>query len=444
MDIDRIKAKRYYKTIKLFFIWLVFILFSTPCCLRFLSVMKFQPTLYNYWLYGISDWLINYEGGFVRRGIVGQFLWIVEQIHFYDPRIPILAILIVSSVLVLFLMVRVFVKNGWSLMILPTGFCLGFIFLNIEGRRDCLSLLLTFLIFMFYKKLMFQSKNMSLWLAFYILSIIQVLMQEASFFYTFPLLMLCCYMDMDGQICSMRIKLLKCIVQFSPILLAMLSVCLFKGNENVVHDIWNSWKEVFVFYASDSSQSMEIGMGVKALAWNSSNTFVNHLKWAYLGYNTLSYWNILFVSFNWMAAYYLVTRLDVVDMGLYPKQRMEYVFMSNVVLLQFVAMLPMFTFLSCDWGRTMPYWVVSSLFFYHIFKHNKILFPIPVVRMSEKIQNYISLNKYFYSPYTYILIILLAPIPFCFAPLDGVTLQGVLRDMIIKKINLVFSLLYSL
>ena len=34
---------------------------------------------------------------------------------------------------------------------------------------------------------------------------------------------------------------------------------------------------------------------------------------------------------------------------------------SNTLIIQFLFMIPMFTVLSCDFGRTIPYWVFSSL-----------------------------------------------------------------------------------
>lgn len=32
------------------------------------------PALLKWNAYGLSEWLINYEGGFVRRGLVGQWI----------------------------------------------------------------------------------------------------------------------------------------------------------------------------------------------------------------------------------------------------------------------------------------------------------------------------------------------------------------------------------
>ena len=38
---------------------------------------------YGYQTFQISDWMINYEGGFVRRGLIGQILWTIYQCHPY-------------------------------------------------------------------------------------------------------------------------------------------------------------------------------------------------------------------------------------------------------------------------------------------------------------------------------------------------------------------------
>lgn len=131
-------------------------------------------------------------------------------------------------------------------------------------------------------------------------------------------------------------------------------------------------------------------------------------------------WRIPLVIFNLLAAYYLVTRLNAVNMGLYRTKPMNHVMMSNVALIQFIAMLPMFTVLSCDWGRTIPYWVISSLMFYCVFKKEPITFSSPLSSMSSRIQGLISSSKVLSSPFTYILLVLLAPVPTYNAPLDHI------------------------
>ena len=113
--------------------------------------------------------------------------------------------------------------------------------------------------------------------------------------------------------------------------------------------------------------------------------------------------------------------------------------MSNVLLVQFIAMVPMFTVLSCDWGRTIPYWLLSSLFYYHIFKDEKIGSMYHLTKVSQKIQNHISHNPILRNKYTYLLLVLLSPVPGACAPFDSAntfqqgfiaTLQSILNTII--------------
>ena len=80
----------------------------------------------------------------------------------------------------------------------------------------------------------------------------------------------------------------------------------------------------------------------------------------------------------------------------------------------------MFTILSCDWGRTIPYWIISSFFFYHTFKGGQVAFTPLLSRMSTAVQQFITGNRFLRSPYTYITLVLLAPVPSYFAPLDHI------------------------
>ena len=90
---------------KRIFAWFVFLLF-----IRFLidrlrggySIILGKSTI-DYYSFDISDWLINYESGFIRRGIMGQILWEIEQLHLYDVRIAItlISLFVVMEVLLM-------------------------------------------------------------------------------------------------------------------------------------------------------------------------------------------------------------------------------------------------------------------------------------------------------------------------------------------------------
>ena len=401
--------------------WLVFLLF-----IRFLfdrlrasySIIMGKTSI-DYCTFDISDWLINYEGGFIRRGILGQILWNLEQLHLYDVRIAITIICFATSIVIIILAYRIFKEEGWSILIIPTGFILGFTIFGLGGRRDLLSLLLTYLIFYLYKSATTHTgKEGGKWFLFYFFSILQILIHEASFFYTFPILMLFLFQNNRNSQWSLSKNCKVCLLQFVHSIIAMAIVCIFKGDQKTAEIIWNSWNNIFTNFPYKGDTTI-IGAGVDALSWGTQETFINHMKAGYIGVNSPSFLRIPIVLFNLFAAYLLVSRINTVDMGIYKKKQMDNVFMSNVLLIQFAVMIPMFTVLSCDWGRTIPYWLLTSLFFYHIFKNDKIEIMHYLTNTSQKIQYYISSNSILRNKYTYILLVLLSPIPGACAPFDS-------------------------
>ena len=421
--------------------WFIFLLFIRFLLdrLRFSCSIILGKSTIDYNTFDISDWLINYESGFIRRGFIGQILWNVEQLHLYDIRIAITIICVVASFVILFLAYRIFKEEGWSVLIIPTGFIFGFTIFGLGGRRDMLSLLLTYAILWSFKKIFSDTEKKSLWwFIFYSISVLQILIHEASFFYTFPILMLSLFLKYKDRQQSFRQSCSTSILQFMPIIIAMTTVCIFKGNQETANIIWNSWNKVFIAFPSNDSTT-SIGAGVDALSWGGQETFINHLKAGYIGSNTPSLMRIPIVLFNFLAAYLLVSRLNTIDMGIYKNKQMDHLLMSNILLIQFIAIIPMFTILSCDWGRTIPYWLISSIFFYHIFKNEKIEFMYQLTKVSQKIQNHISRNSILHNKYIYLLLVLLSPIPGACAPFDFgntfqqgfiVALQSILNNII--------------
>lgn len=403
---------------ELLFSWLVFLLFFLASSLNSLiHVFRGDFLRLNHRFWEISEWLINYEGGFVRRGICGQLLWTLEQWHPFDVRVALTVICLLASAVMLWVIVRLFRREGWALLIVPTGFCLGYTLFNLFGRRDYLSLLLTFSIFLIFRHVVTHPKKWWPWVAFYLVSALQLLMHEAAFFYTFPILMLYSYYLGRERHLTTGKSATATLLRFLPVLAVMAAVCLFKGNERVAHAIWDSWTPVIGNY-QDNVQ--ELGYGMVAMTWDVKWAFAGHFTSAFVGDVSPSAWRVPLVVLNLLAVYFLTTRLNCVNMGIYKPRPMNHVLMSDVVLIQLVALLPMFTVLSCDWGRTLPYCAISSVFFYHTFKNQPVRFMPALTRASSKIQEFISHNRVLSSPYTYILLVLLAPVPNYKAPLDHI------------------------
>ena len=53
-------------------------LFGLVLCASAFQIIRFYSFYLEYSAWQYSDWLINYQGGFVRRGLIGEFLF---QLH---------------------------------------------------------------------------------------------------------------------------------------------------------------------------------------------------------------------------------------------------------------------------------------------------------------------------------------------------------------------------
>ena len=424
--------------------WLVFLFFLIGF---YASNSGGVTTLFNpqfgYQGWEISEWLINYEGGFVRRGITGQLLLELEQLHLYDVRIAIQLVYMVSSLVVLYILYRIFKTEGWSPLLLPTGMCVGFTLFNLWGRKDFVILSLAFAIFLCYRLAVTRSsKVLTAWFSLYILAALQLLVHEAAFFFTYPILMLHSYHTMRATGHSRARSTALAVMFFLPVLTVMAVVCLSRGDKGVADAIWASWGNVFAAYPS-SADPTQVGLGVQALGWDMASAFAKHLYGAFVGNSSPSLWRVPLTMLVLLSVYYLITRIDISTMGKSRAKPADHMLLSNVALVQFISLVPMFTILSCDWGRTLPYWVLSTLMFYHVFHHDGMVpFSAMLTRTSRAIQDFIDSHKPLSSPLFYLLLVLLTPIPNYYAPLDHLnTIQQRCCAYILDVINHITILL---
>lgn len=425
-----------FRLLEIIISWFVFMCFSIVLFFRDKNVWDSISKL-DYFDILISEWLINYEGGFVRRGITGQSLYFFEQICLFDVRFVIVLIIIILSCIVLLLLLHICKKEGWPILLIPSGCCLGFTIFNLFGRRDLLSLLITFFIFLLYRKTR-SEKGGNYVIAFYGLGILQLLIHEASFFYTFPILMLDTYMQNRCDY-SFKKNLTECVFRFSPILVSMLLVSVFHGNHDMADQIWASWKMVFMAYP-DGTDNEIVGSGLQYLDSSLLSAAKYHLSVAYKGGLNPAYWRCLLVFFNYISIYYLYTRINSVNMGIHSSHKTDNVFLSNTFIVQFICMIPMFTILSCDWGRTIPYLGITTLFFYFLFHdNNSVAFPSPINKWSSVLQEKVSSNHLLSSPFFYLFVLLVTPIPSFDAPDFTERGHNTFQYMFIYLLTLVFN-----
>ncbi len=370
----------------------------------------------TYFEWGISDWLINYEGGFVRRGLGGQLLYWLYQLHPYDVLMMIKRIAGISSILFLMLVLWVFKREGWSLSVLPLSCCLYFTIFHYGQRRDLLMLIMAFGLFVCYRN--YLRRRLSRWLwAFMLLSVVMILFHESSFFISLPITMVYGALELRHSSTKLNaVAMLKWVLPFVPAVVAMAAVCLCSGNEAVAQAIWNSWHGVFAAYP-DGTGSYEavcanIGQGVDALMWPTLKTLQFHLFTNFVGdygvayHSPIEYLSVVAWLWTLTVTYFVVTRLNSVDISLYPLASDDQTArISNVMLVQLLFVLPFFTFLSIDWDRTLSYWVFSSLFALHVFGDLRFR---PVDRLTHAIKAALS-HPFFATSLCFLIAALLVP-----------------------------------
>ena len=96
-------------------------------------------TTYGYESWNISEFLINYQGGFIRRGLTGEILLFISRNFNINIEWTIKIVCVICLAMVSIFFIKAFLKKGYSLYILPLCFFLGSgIFSSCWIRKDYL------------------------------------------------------------------------------------------------------------------------------------------------------------------------------------------------------------------------------------------------------------------------------------------------------------------
>lgn len=359
----------------------------------------------------VSDWMINYSGGFVRRGLAGQVLWwIYQHIASFNPVILVVCVCEVLSAVVLLLALRFFRREGLSLLLLPAGCMFGYTLFGINGRRDFLLLLLAYALFYAYSRLR-ERRRWQTMIVFQCLSVTMVLFHEASFLFTMPALLL---LELGDRRYSLRQRVWQAVLLFMPSLLAVFATVVYKGDMQTAAAITSSWSDAMYRFPDDSGQ--HVLSGVQALTWSLKDAALHHLTMGYIDTNNPQLYTVVFVIFNFIATFYLVTHINTVFLGCHERKEIDRQPLARFLCLQFFSLLPMFTVLSCDWGRTLPYWVFSSIMLWHFFRQSPILFGTALDRLTAPFLCFSNRHPILSNPWFYLAVLVATPYTECLAP----------------------------
>lgn len=373
----------------------------TVMLLAVIIFMALHTVLYpfDYLRYEVSDWLINYQGGFVRRGLIGELLLQLEHIMPYNVRHAIVGIEIISYVLFFIVTFRIFIKYRWSL--LAAMFPVACVTQSIGCyRRDFMMLCLCALTFYLFFKYLKEKKKPLLVFSVAVMSL-SIIIYEPVFFVLVPVLVL-----QYWYACGER-KWLKTVLAFTLPTACMLLSCVYSGNGAQADAIWQSWMP----YMTADGYNPADGMGgaVEFLKLANDYVFKMHLESSFGDNVPLSVATLIIVL---SLAFFLCTNVPQIN-----KTRKTITCtgynggLGHILIFQLLVQSPLFTVLSTDYGRTLPMSLYTSFFLFHYSHVNGINIHVtpPLEKAADKLTGMFNRVPLFSNTYFYILAVLVFP-----------------------------------
>ena len=420
-------------------VWLTFLLIVATIvrqlCIEWDVFPYIFPDTSIYYPFGISDWLINYQGGFVRRGLAGEILWRIYQWHPYSVVYAILVIDCIALISITILCTVLFRRMRWPIALLAFPMFLYFPFYGIEGivgfRRDMLILLLAFYLYWQYKKQLTGGGNI---LLIWCLSTIIILLHEGIFFSIFP------FLALHTFVCkrySVKRRIVRVLLLWWPVLVSMTVVILFHGNEQTPNLIWDSWKSCFQTYPYGDSNP-PLGMSQECLSWSLPRNMNVALDYTWRADFAAGIPAWPFNLYVLVVLYYLFTRMDSLKRGNFFafERRVQ---MSNLFMLQLLFTLPMLGLIGCDWFRSVPWCCITTCFLCYLFPKREQM-PVLLDKLSVKVQTSIDNLSFAKNPYVYFVVLITLPMCTLSARLGGMfpfipnDLKNRLLEMVLRGV----------
>ena len=354
--------------------------------------------IYGYDTYYVSDWMINYQGGFVRRGLIGELLLALEKIKPYNLIHAILIIDVIFYTLFFVIIFRIFSKYKWSYLAamfpvacLTQSMCVY--------RRDMMMLCLCALTFHLFFKYLKEKRKLSLILSVATISL-GIIIYEPVFFVLVPVLILQYWYSCGKN------KTLNTLFAFSMPLACMALMCIFRGNVEQGDAIWQSWMPYITQYGYDPSIGK--GMAIQFMELGNIEVFKMHIGINFMEKTPLL--SVITLAIVFTAVFFLCTHIPqienkTVSCNIYKDT------LGRILIFQLLVQLPLFTVLSCDYGRTIPMSIYTSFFLFHYSRQNGIKLNLTpfIEKPAAKVMGWFSKFPLSGNTYFYLAVLLLLP-----------------------------------
>ncbi|HCO66421.1 MAG TPA: hypothetical protein DIT04_01505 [Dysgonomonas sp.] len=390
------------------------------CYLSQLFIRQVFQIGYNYngvEFYHISEWLINFEGGFVRRGIRGEIILFLYNVLGLKPFTSIIIITAISFILLLYFFFSQFIKQGYPIFILPFAFFLGNPILNSFWLRPDSLLLLTFILIIYAcRKNRITAPNI---LLINILSIFGILMHEIFIFIALPfIILLIARLINQAYNKNLKNKILSYFLAglcLTPCIIITLLVILHNGSPAFADKILSSWNTIpfpdgFQIWSAGSQYPGAFEGMTKTMSEGLNEYSGQFINWFF---NSL--YGPLLILLTIGVVFFILSNINKINNRIIifkPQDHKNKSSITSVLLIQLTAIIPLYI-LGWDYGRWIFFWAASS-FVVLLLIPQQILhtaIPSPIIHLSDKLNNWSS-SVFGESKGVVILLCLIIGVPF--------------------------------
>lgn len=313
-------------------------------CVQITSALSWG---HNSWQ--LTEWLIDYSGGFVRRGLAGSTLRILSDFTGLQANHLAIAAGVSCYLLLTFWLLRRATKTFPATLILSC-IAMGFpAYQDSIVRKDCLGLL-----FLLGCIKLDDSRLPRLWAmtAINVLAGAAILTHEAFAFYAFPAFVL---FARDNEQMSGRVLLRRCLA-LMPVGACFLIASIYHGSPGIANAVNQGWLPLWRITDPNLPHPEVPAAAIQALGWSAGDGLSPAINLLTSGFYQPLVWVVLF-----MVSFALVVRFACRDSDLGETQAAETrIRIATMLASQLLFISPLFL-LGYDYGRWLFLWVASSM-----------------------------------------------------------------------------------
>lgn len=300
-----------------------------------------------------ADLFINYQGGFVRRGLLGEILLYCYHKNINPYTIAISLSLISYGIITIYLLCQ-FHKRQYNIGLLSITFLLGG--LGANGfeyyRRDFLIMFIFLAVVLLWKRM-----KLGEWLIIgNILFALTLLCYEPFFFFGIPFAVLLTHLKSNNW--------LKSIMYWFPSYLTFFMTCLYSGGRDVYEAIWMSTK---VFLEAPGIMSFLLDKSTDVMLFHFHINFIN-------GASSTPSILVSTITLSCMI-YFCINATAIYSQDIKAMHQRPYILL--LLAFSMACLSPMFTVLSIDYARTFTYAAISSYIIFFTLKEKELLSLFP-------------------------------------------------------------------